>query len=295
MQSQHIRPIAQALLVTFLWSTSFIIIKKGLVEIPPLTYAGLRYVLAALCFLPVVMRPKYINEVRNLTAAQFKKLLLLGFVFYTATQGAQFIGLSLLPSATVSLLLNFTPLVVAVIALFLLQEKPTKQQWAGSALFLLGVGFYFYPVSFPGDVWLGLGVMGFGILANSWSAILGREINRNKDISPVIITLISMAAGAIILLTAGFALNGLPEISLKTWLYLLWLAGVNTAFAFTLWNLTLRSLTAMESSIINGTMLIQIGLLAWFFLDEKITVIKGTGMALAAAGIILVQIRKSKS
>lgn len=295
MQSQQIRPIAQALFVTFLWSTSFIIIKKGLVEIPPLTYAGLRYVLAALCFLPVVMRSKYINEIRNLTAAQFKKLLLLGFVFYTATQGAQFIGLFLLPSVTVSLLLNFTPLVVAILAIYLLDEKPAKQQWAGSALFLLGVGFYFYPAILPGDVWLGIGVMSFGILANSWAAILGREINRKKDTSPVIITFVSMTAGAILLLTAGFALNGLPDISLKTWFYLLWLAGVNTAFAFTLWNLTLRSLTAMESSIINGTMLIQIGLLAWFFLDEKITPTKGTGMALAAVGIILVQIRKSKS
>ena len=39
----------------------------------------------------------------------------------------------------------------------------------------------------------------------------------------------------------------------------------------TIWNYTLRTLTAMESSIINGTMLIQIAVLAWIFLGEDIS------------------------
>jgi drug/metabolite transporter (DMT)-like permease len=45
--------IAQALLVTFLWSTSWVLIKVGLsdLELPPLSFAGLRYLLAALILL----------------------------------------------------------------------------------------------------------------------------------------------------------------------------------------------------------------------------------------------------
>ena len=42
----------------------------------------------------------------------------------------------------------------------------------------------------------------------------------------------------------------------------------NTALAFTWWNLSLQRLSAVESAGINNTMLIQIGLLAWVFLDE---------------------------
>ena len=38
---------------------------------------------------------------------------------------------------------------------------------------------------------------------------------------------------------------------------------VNTAFAFTLWNLSLQRLTAVESAGVNNTMLIQIAVLAW--------------------------------
>lgn len=292
-KSPHIITILQALFVTFLWSTSFIIIKWGLIEIPPITYAGLRYIIAFLCFIPFVANKKYITEIKGLKPRQWKKLILLGFVFYTFTQGAQFLGLSLLPSVTVSLMLNFTPIVVAVMGIFLISEKPSRLQWFGSALFIVGIITYFFPISLIGNEAIGLGIMFVGVLANAGSAIIGRDINRNKDISPLVVTFISMGVGAIILITIGFSLDGIPAISLKTWLYLIWLAAVNTAFAFTLWNLTLRTLTAMESSIINGTMLIQIAVLAWYFLDENISFQEGTGMVIAAIGAVLVQIKKS--
>jgi len=282
----------QALLVTFLWSTSFIIIKWGLIEIPPITYAGLRYIIAFLCFIPFIARKKYINEIKELKSTQWKKLILLGFEFYTFTQGAQFLGLSLLPSVTVSLMLNFTPLVVAVMGIFLLSEKPSPLQWIGSALFIVGIVTYFFPISLIGNQAVGLVIMLVGVLANAGSAIIGRDINRNKDISPLVITFISMGVGAAILIIIGISLDGFPEISFKIWMFLIWLAVVNTAFAFTLWNLTLRTLTAMESSIINGTMLIQIAVLAWYFLDENISIQEGIGMIVAGVGAVLVQIRK---
>jgi drug/metabolite transporter (DMT)-like permease len=70
------------------------------------------------------------------------------------------------------------------------------------------------------------------------------------------------------------------------------LAVVNSALAFTLWNRTLRTLSAMESSIINNTMLVQIVLLAWLFLGESLTWRQVAGMVLVAAGTLIVQIRK---
>lgn len=287
--------IFQAIIVTFLWSTSFVIIKWGLVEIPPITFAGLRYFLAFLCFLPILFfKRKYFEEIKNLNSAQWKKLILLGLVFYTFTQGAQFLGLSLLPSVTVSLILNFTPIFVSIMGYFLLNEKPTLLQWIGTILFLIGILTYFLPISLLENELVGILIMFIGVLANSGSAVIGRNINRNKDISPFVVTLTSMGVGAIILLAVGLTLKGLPDVTITNLLYLIWLAAINTAFAFTLWNLTLRTLTAMESSIINGTMLIQIAILAWIFLDETITLREGVGMFIAAAGAILVQIKRIK-
>lgn len=288
------RPAAifAALFVTVLWSSSFVIIKLGLTEIPPLTFAGLRYVIAFMCLVPFAFKKERINEIKNLHKPQWIKLTILGLLFITFTQGAQFLGLSLLPAVTVSLILNFTPIIVAVMGIFLINEYPTFLQWTGSLLFIIGILTYFMPVQMESGQLLGIIIMFVGVAANAGSSVLGRSVNRSGDLHPLTITIISMGIGSIILLVAGIITQGFPAISLKNWLYLLWLAAINTAFAFTLWNLTLRTLSAMESSIINGTMLIQIAFLAWLFLDEPISFKEGIGMLIAGTGALLVQLKK---
>jgi drug/metabolite transporter (DMT)-like permease len=89
-------------------------------------------------------------------------------------------------------------------------------------------------------------------------------------------------------------MQGWPQLTLVHWAIILWLAVVNTALAFTLWNRTLRTLSAMESSIINNTMLFQIAVLAWLLLDESLSRRQVVGMVLAALGTLLVQIQRRK-
>ncbi|MBS4035223.1 MAG: EamA family transporter [Ignavibacterium sp.] len=292
--SPHLSAILLALLVTFLWSTSFVIIKLGLKEIPPLTFAGLRYSIAFICLFPFIFTQKNKAVIKTLEKKDWTKLILLGILFYAFTQGTQFIGLSLLPAVTVSLWLNFTPLIVAVMAIFLIKEFPSKLQWFGVLLFLIGILTYFYPVSLSEDQSLGLIVMTIGVFANSSSAVLGRSVNRKGNINPLVVTVVSMGIGSVILLTSGIIIQGFPSISFDNVVYLLWLAIINTALAFTIWNHTLRTLTAMESSIINGTMLIQIAVLAWIFLGETISAKEISGMLIAAFGALLVQLKLKK-
>ena len=286
--------ILLALFVTFLWSTSFVIIKLGLKEIPPLTFAGLRYTIAFICLLPFLFTQKNLVVVKNLERKDWRNLVLLGILFYSFTQGTQFIGLSLLPAVMVSLWLNFTPLVVTVMAIFLIKEIPTSLQVFGVVLFIAGILTYFYPVSPSNNESLGLIVMTIGVFANAASAVLGRSVNKKGNLTPTVVTVISMGVGSIILLTSGILIQGFPPISFQNILYLLWLAIINTALAFTIWNFTLKTLTAMESSIINGTMLIQIAVLAWTFLGEDISLKEMMGMLIASAGAVLVQLKLKK-
>lgn len=290
----HLSVILLALLVTFLWSTSFVIIKIGLVEIPPLTFAGLRYTIAFICLLPFAFTKTNSSIIKKLNKKDWWKLILLGFLFYAFTQGTQFIGLSLLPAVTVSLWLNFTPLIVAFMSILFLNEFPTKLQWIGVLIFIIGIFTYFFPVEINQIQTTGLFIMTIGVFANAASAVLGRNINREAKINPVVVTVVSMGIGSIILLITGLTIQGIPSISFQNLLFLLWLAIVNTALAFTIWNFTLRTLSAMESSIINGTMLIQIAVLAWLFLDEFISLKEGIGMLMAAAGVLFVQLRIRK-
>jgi drug/metabolite transporter (DMT)-like permease len=289
--SPRVRAILLALLVTFLWSTSWVLVKIGLRDIPALPFAGLRYALATLCLLPLAWRSGQLRALRVVSTGTWLRLVALGLLYYALTQGAQFLSLVYLPAVTVSLLLSFTTVLVAWLGIGLLKERPTVMQWAGIGLFLAGVLVYFYPLVVPRGQIIGLVIAGVGVLANALSTILGRHVNRQGELGPLVVTTVSMGIGAIVLLIGGVLVQGLPRLTWTHWAIVAWLAVVNSALAFTLWNHTLRVLSATESSILNNTMLFQIALLAWLFLGEPLTWPQIAGMVLAGLGTLAVQIR----
>ncbi|HUG34106.1 MAG TPA: EamA family transporter [Anaerolineales bacterium] len=288
----HLTAILQAIFVVFLWATSWVFIKVGLQDIPPILFAGMRYGLAFVCLGIMLGFSKTGSGMRAISKREWERLILLGILYYAATQGAIFLALAHLPAVTVNLLWSFSTVIVAMLGVVWLSEKPTIIQWTGILLAVLGAVIYFYPVSILQNQMIGVIVAWVGILANAISSILGRDINRSERQSPLVVTVISMGAGSFLLLVAGFAVEETPVLNLKSWGILLWLALVNTAFAFTLWNHTLRTLTAMESSIINGTMLIWIPILAIVFLGETITGREISGLIVTGLGTLIVQLRK---
>ena len=290
--SPHFRAILLALFVTFLWSTSWVFIAIGLDDIPPVTFAGLRYFFAFLALIPIYLRSNSATPLRALTRRDWLSLVLLGLLYYTITQGSMFVTLTYLPAITFSLLLNGSALVVAILGIPLLKELPTRLQWLGMLLFLGGVFIFFYPLAVPSAQVIGYLIAAVHVLATSLSAILGRGINRQGRIHPVTVTIVSMGVGSFVMLGTGLAVEPIPQLSLSNWAIIIWLAVVNTAFAFTLWNLTQRTLSAMESSIINNTMLIQITILAVLFLGATLSGSEIAGLVLVGLGALLVQLRR---
>jgi drug/metabolite transporter (DMT)-like permease len=290
--SPHLNAVGQAVFVTVLWASSWILIKLGLrASLPALTFAGLRYLLAFLCLLPfVLLNPAHRAAIRSFTRRDWGQLALLGLVFYTLTQGSQFLSLAYLPAAMVSLLLNLTPLVVGFFGILFLREYPSPGQWFGIGLSIVGVAIFFLPAGMQGVQVTGLLIALAGVVTNAFSSLLGRQVNRLADRSPLLITFVSMGIGSIVLFLMGITFQGFGEIDGAGWLLILWLAVVNTAFAFTLWNHTLRTLSAVESSIINSLMMPQIALLAFVFLGETLTLQEIGGLLLVALGVIVVQL-----
>jgi drug/metabolite transporter (DMT)-like permease len=290
--SPRLCAVLLALLVTLLWSTSWVLIRIGLENIPPLSFAGLRYTLAFLCLLPFAVSSRQLEPLRRASAGTWLRLVMLGVLFYAVTQGAQFLSLFYLPASTTSLVLSFTTILVAFLGVSLLREQPTIAQWAGAAVYLVGMFVYLYPISLPRGEVIGLIAALTGVLANALSSVLGRYVNRSDDLPPLAITVVTMGVGSVLLLAIGIAAQGLPHLTLANWAIVLWLAVVNSALAYTLWNRTLRTLSAMESSMINNTMLFQIAVLAWLFLGEHLTLTQATGIVLAVVSTLVVQVRR---
>ena len=286
--------LALAVFVTFLWSTSWVLIKVGLddLALPPLTFAGLRYLLAALILMPLALpalrraRP-WRGEGRRLLGA----VMLLGLLLFALTQGAQFAALAHLPAVAVGLILSATPVLVALLSLR--GERASMLQALGVGMLLVGAILYFGPLQLTESAAVGVAIALIGMVANALAALLGRRLARDSvaQLGGVLgLTAMSMLAGAIVLLASGLLLEQLPVLGVGAWLIIGWLALVNTALSFSLWNHSLRTLTAVESSVINNLMLIQIALLAWVFLGEGLTAIELGGLALALAGIVSVQL-----
>ena len=290
--SERSQAILKALLVTFLWSTSWILIKFSIHEIPPITFAGLRYSLAALILMPAAWKNS--ASFQSLKKGDWIQLVLLGLVFYTLTQGAQFLTLKHLDATAFSLILNFTCIIVAILSTFTIKEKPSLRQWTGIAVFLVGAYVFFaHSLALPRSP-LGLILAGLTVCANSAAALLSRVINRKKTIPPIIVSLVSMGTGAVILISAGLLLDGIPILSLANMAVILWLAAVNTAFAFTLWNKCQQVLTAVEASIINSSMLIQIAVLSWIFLGEALGWSDIAGICIASVGLLLANLQNKR-
>jgi drug/metabolite transporter (DMT)-like permease len=285
---EHTRALLLALFVTMLWASSWVLIRWGLDDegLRPVTFAGIRYLIAAaLLAVIAAATPSARSAMTGMGRKTWASLVTLGLVFVALAQGAQFVAIDSQPAATTSLVLSLTPLLVAGVSTALLGERPTARQVLGAALIVIGAIAYF-----SGDLgFTGVGMLaaGVGLLANAAGALIGRAVNRDRSLPPLVVTVVSMGVGAMALVVGGVAVEGWPTLSARAWLIVIWLAVVNTALAFTLWNRSLQLLSATESTAINNTMLIQIGLLAWVFLDEVPGILDVLGMVAVSAGVYL--------
>ena len=283
--------VLEAFLVVTLWSSSWVLIKWGLEDIPPLPFAGLRYFLAFLMLVPFALTKDNRVALRRLSRRSWILLGVLGLLFYAIGVGGQFVALSILPAVTTRLLFAFSTVVVALLSGLLLRERPAIWQWFGIVAALTGIYVYFHPVDVAVSQLAGILAALIGMLALAGAAIVGRSIARSRVASPLLVSAVSMGVGSVVLLSCGVILQGIPAVSLRNWLIIGWMSVVNTAFAFVLWNHSLRTLTAVESNIITNAMIAEIAVLAWMFLGERLTYMDMAGLGLVIGGTLLVQLR----
>jgi len=276
-----------ACVVTFLWSSSYILVKIGLTELPPLTLVATRYLTASAILMPlaVIKERKTVKDAKTVM-----KLAFLGASGITLTQGLQCLGLFYLPAVTVTFVLNFTPIIVLVLSAIILKEKPTPIQIVGLGLVLTGAYLFFNtPLSTNNPT----GVVITLISGITWATYLvsSRLLLIKENLKPLSTTAFSMAFGASLLAITAFSFEEVSKISLQSWSIILWLGIVNTALAFFIWNYSLQRIEAFEISILQNTMLIQIAFLSCIFLNEQLSTIKFVSIALVFIGVLLVQLR----
>lgn len=282
--------MVEALIVTFLWSTSYVFIKIGLEEINPFAFAAYRYIIASIVLI-VYASICYREKMKEININRLAVFLALGFTGYFIAQGMQFLGLFYLSPITVTFVLNLTPIFVLVLSAVFLKEKPLSTQLLGIVLALTGVLVYFH--NSIHDLGETIGMLVTLVSGVCWSVymILIRHCLWKKGENVTALTVYSMSLGALMLLGATVLSGNVVNVSLRSWLIIIWLSIVNTAVAFMLWNHALKILKAYEQSILQNSMLIQIALLSVVFLGEQLTLQKIFGMIMVFVGVLIVQLK----
>lgn len=275
-----------AVFVTILWASSWVLIRIGLEndDLEPLGFAGMRYATAAVVLWIALKRRSTPGTVRGLGSRRLGELVLLGAVFYTLTQGSQFVAIANQPAATTSLVLSFTPLLTAIVAVFALGERLRPVQIIGMVAVAGGAVLYF--TGSLGATVVGMTASLVCLASNTTASVLGRRVNRRSGSDSLVITTISMSVGAALLVAIAAVVEGLSMPSLRAMAIIGWLAVVNTAWAFVLWNRSLIHLPAASSAVINNLMLVEIAVLAWLFLDEQPSIGQVVAIAVVTVGVV---------
>jgi O-acetylserine/cysteine efflux transporter len=120
-----------AVLVAILWGLNFVAIVVGLDSFPPLLFAALRFVVIA--FPAIFFIPRQ--------GIPWRWIVLLGVTMGVLQFGLLYIGMARgMPPGLSSLLVQSQALFTLLLSTWVLRDVPSRQQWLGVGLALVGLG-----------------------------------------------------------------------------------------------------------------------------------------------------------
>ncbi len=285
-------PYAAAFVVTVLWSSSYVLIKWGLADIPPLYFATVRYALAFIILLAFDLTMGTRGSGNGTGGMKQATLLVIaGLGGYTIAQGLQFVGLYYLPAITTSFLLNFNPFFVLVLSVGMLGEGTSLTQLGGVGLALIGAWAFFSQQAALGGHVFGILIVIVSGLGWACYVVVVRMLQRFGNLGSLRLTTITMGIGVVGMVVLTIITGQYSPLTPRGVLIIVWLATANTSLAFFMWNWSLKTIPAYELTVFQDLMLVEIAIFAFAFLQETITPLMGGGMALVLVGVLIVQFR----
>lgn len=191
-----------------IWGSTWLAIKLGLRDLPPLTFAGLRFAAAALVLFAIIG----LQGLRLPTVARDWRLLAYtAFLTITANYALVFWGEQYIPSGLAAVLSATMPLFGLPLAhRYLASERLTLPKVAGVLLGVVGVAIVCsgqLGIGGPLAFWASVGII-FAALATAHAGVLIKA--GGTHIEPSVIAGVQMAGGCIPLLVGGAILEGNP-------------------------------------------------------------------------------------
>jgi drug/metabolite transporter (DMT)-like permease len=284
------RSLGGPTLFVLLWSTGFVGAKYGLPYAEPFTFLSARLAGAAavLAALAVVLRSPGVPS-----PGQYGRASVAGLLLHAGYLGGVFYGISLgVPAGVSAVVVSLQPVLTAVLAARVLQERPTRRQWLGLALGVVGVVLVVGPgiARHGGDASIPVAGLLACVLALASGTAGTVWQKRHGDSIPLLWgTVVQYAAAAALLVVVAGATE---DMSIR------WTAEFVAAFAWLVFALSigavllllllLRRGTAAGVSSLYYLVPPATALEAYLLFGERLTGLSLAGMVVTVLGVALV-------
>lgn len=273
-----------------IWSTVWLFIKLGLHDLPPISFAGIRLVIAVAILFPVILlrRTQLPRSARDWKLIAVTGVILLGLNYGLVFWGARYIS-----SGLTAVLQAATPALTLVFAHYLLpNERFTLSKLAAIALGIVGVAIIFSDqLSVVGwSAFVGSVAVAAGALCVAFVYVVIKAYG--SHLQPSVLTAGQMLCGLVPLMLLGLVKEGNPfafrwtTTAIVSLLYLA-LAGSVAAFYLNYWLLKRMDATkVMAMSLVEPFLAVLLGAI---LLHETVTMqaLLGGVLILISIGLIL--------
>ncbi len=277
-------------LFLLLWSSGYSFVRVGLRYSPPLTLLTLRYAAALIVLVPILalVRPPWPRRMRD-----WAHLAAVGLLIQYVYFGLAIIAIGQMSVALVTLILSLQPVVVAILAPVLANERVGRRGWIGLLLGLAGAAMVILArgpvtrVSTGGIVAALLALL--GMVAGT---LLEKRAPRPQH--PLAASTVQYAVGLAATLPTALLVEQMQvDWSVPFAVSLAYLVLGNSLLAMMLLLAMIRRGAVAGVSALFFLVPPVAALIAWASLGETLKPAAWGGMALAASGVALVSRRKA--
>ena len=266
---------AKLVFASVLWGGGVVASKLAITGLPSFTTASLRTAIASLVFLPLILLADR-NRTR-MVGRDFRLFLFLGATGFLGFNAIYFIALKQSTASHSALVTGTSPMLTALLSVFLIGERLGLTKLVGVAVSALGVAVVV--ASSAGGLGGEATVLGDVLLVVAnvvWVLYTIYARFAMRRFSPITVTAYSCFCGAAMLaplaLLTDFSLPALWAAPPRAWLALGYSGTASMVLAYVIWNVGVKKIGATRTAVFTNLTPIWGVLLAAPFAGETITV-----------------------
>lgn len=288
------RPWLAALITVLLWASAFPMIKLGLQDFSPIPLAALRFAVAGVTLIVLLLISRQLRPVEDGTRIHKPKILLrLGFAALMGIAGYNVLlntGQQTINAGAASFIVNTVPVFTVILSATLLKERFTPWAWVGMCISFSGVALI--ASTQPGGLSFGAGAIWVLGAAICQAAFFVAQKPLVLLLGPLRTTTIVVIAGAVWL--SPWLPHALTEAVAASWTSLatvVYLGIFPAAAGYATWSYAQAHFGASRAAIFLYLVPPVAVAIAWFTSGETPNLLTLIGGALAILGVAVINTR----